>query len=197
MKLVLWPSPCALTLSVLRAVLKKKIIQSTAGTDCLVAVRPWFISAFPVPCLCLVVCFLSCLCGVFHSSYINIQILCPFCTELGLEKTGLLRTGQETNTLLKPHSPCKDYAADSPLRFLDLTFMAKTLAYLEEKISSLQIRNQPPYFFQLPKEQTSPTPRKRHIHDSISGDSDKTDIMSEIKRVSSQWCCHSWLVEIH
>lgn len=61
------------------------------------------------------------------------QILCPFCTQLGLQETGLLRTELEANTILKPHSQCEDYAADSSLKVPEFNLHGKDIGPLEGK----------------------------------------------------------------
>lgn len=69
------------------------------------------------------------------------QILCPFCTQLELEDTGLLGTELETNTILNPHFQCEDYGADSPLKVPEFNLHGKDISPLEGKdlFSALQI----------------------------------------------------------
>jgi len=111
------------------------------------------------------------------------QRLCSLCTQLGLEESELLGTELETNTVLKPHFQCNDYAADPPLKVPEFNLHGKGIGPRAGKeLSSADTKPMP--LLKLPKQKTSPTPQTRHIHDSISGDPDRTDIMSETKRQS-------------
>ena len=69
------------------------------------------------------------------------QVLCPFCTQLGLEETGLLGTELEANTILKPYSQSEDCAAGSPLKVPAFNLHGKDAGPLEGKdvFSALQI----------------------------------------------------------
>lgn len=106
-------------------------------------------------------------------------------TVLSLDKTELLGTELETNTILKSHSQCEDYATEQPLKVAELNLHDKGIAPIEGKdVCSAWKKAIQLLVLAAKRANLTYSPSKICIHDRISEDLDKTDIMSEIKTQS-------------
>lgn len=90
-----------------------------------------------------------------------------------LDKTEILETELETNTILKPHSHCEDYAAESPVNVAEFNFHDKSIGLIEGKDFSACKKIIQLLVLAAKRANITYSPSKGHIHDRISEDSEK------------------------